>query len=88
MAYRVELAPAAARNLRRVPALARDRLRPTILALADNPRPHGVRKVRGTDLTYRVRVGNYRVVYDVRDADQLVLILLVARRNESTYRRT
>lgn len=57
-----------------------------ILALAENPRPRGVRKIRGTEHCYRLRVGPYRVIYDVLDARQLVVVLGVGRRTESTYR--
>ena len=85
MAHRLEISPSVGRNLRRLPERIRDRLEPFILALADEPR-HGVRKVRGTDATYRIRVGNYRVVYDVDDQAQVVVVLQVSTRNEATYR--
>jgi len=63
-----------------------ERLRNAVRSLAEEPRPQGVRKIRGTEKAHRIRVGNYRVVYDVYDSDNLVLILQVARRNETTYR--
>jgi len=63
-----------------------EQLRNAIRSLAENPRPQGVRKIRGAEKAYRIRVGNYRVVYDVYDSDNLVLILQVARRSETTYR--
>ena len=63
-----------------------ERLRNAIRSLAEEPRPRGVRKIRGTENAYRIRVSNYRVVYDVYDSDNLVLILQVARRSETTYR--
>ena len=49
-------------------------------------RPAGVAKVTGTDF-WRLRVGDLRVVYLVDDTDRLVVVLKVARRSESTYRR-
>ncbi len=86
MPYRVELAPAAQRDLRRLPREAQARLAAPIQALGESPRPTNVRKVRGQDRTWRVRVGPYRVVYDIYDEEALVVVLKVNRRRESTYR--
>lgn len=85
MPYRVELAPAAQRQMRRLPAVARSRLAAPILDLARSPRPPGARKVRGQPGTWRVRVGSYRILYDIHDDAALIVILKVARRSESTY---
>jgi mRNA interferase RelE/StbE len=63
-----------------------ERLRNAIRSLAGEPRPQEVRKIRGAEKACRIRVGNYRVVYDVYDTDNLVLILQAARRSETTYR--
>ena len=84
--YRVEIAPAAQRQLRRLPPGDAARLRGPILALAIEPRPVGVAKLAGTDF-WRLRVGDLRIVYLIEDAAGLVVILRVARRSESTYRR-
>ena len=88
--YRVEVSPAADRDLEKLKGRIRmqdfERLRNAVRNLAENPRPQGVRKIRGAEKAYRVRVGNYRVVYDVYDSDNLVLILQIARRTETTYR--
>ena len=85
--YRVELAPAAQRDLRRLPQVVQTRLATPIKALAENPRPAGVRKLRGEVRTWRIRVGLYRVVYDIHDDRALVVILKVARRSEASYSR-
>ena len=87
MPYRVELAPAAQRDLRRLPREVQARLATPIQALAENPRPVGVRKLRGEEQTWRIRVGPYRVVYDIHDDRALVVIMKVARRSETPYRR-
>ena len=87
MPHRVELTPAAQRDLRRLPREVQARLATPIQALAENPRPVGVRKLRGEERTWRIRVGPYRVVYDILDDQALVLVLKVARRTEATYRR-
>lgn len=82
---RVELAPAAQRQLRRLPPGDAARLRGPILALAIDPRPPGATKLAGTDF-WRLRVGDLRVVYLIEDEDGVVVVLRVARRSERTYR--
>ena len=61
-------------------------MRGPILALAMEPRPHGSVKLTGTEF-WRLRVGDQRVIYLIDDAASLVIVLRVARRSESTYRR-
>ena len=63
-----------------------EKLRSAIRSLADDPRPPGVRKIEGTRRAYRIRVGAYRVVYEIYDRERLVLLLRVARRGKGTYR--
>ena len=84
--YRVELAPAAQRQLRRLPPGDAARVRGPILALAIDPRPPGVAKITSTDF-WRLRIADLRVIYEVDDRARLVIALRVARRAESTYRR-
>ena len=80
----VTLAPAAQRQLRRLPPGDAARLRGPILSLGIEPRPPGVAKIADTDL-WRFRIGDLRIVYVIED--ETVVILRVARRSESTYRR-
>jgi mRNA interferase RelE/StbE len=84
--YRVELAPAAARQLRRLPPADAARLRGPILALGIEPRPPGATPLSGTPF-WRLRIGDLRIVYGIDDGLRLVVVLRVARRNEATYRR-
>ncbi len=88
--YRLEVSPSADRDLEKLKGRIRrqdfERLRAAVSGLADEPRPQGVRKIKGTERAYRIRVGSYRVVYEVYNDDNLVLILQVARRSETTYR--
>jgi mRNA interferase RelE/StbE len=83
--YRVDLAPAAQRQLRKLPPGDAAALRGPILALALDPRAAGAARLAGADL-WRIRVGNLRVIYAI-EADERVVVLKVARRSESTYRR-
>jgi mRNA interferase RelE/StbE len=83
--YRVDLAPAADRQLRRLPPGDAARLRGPILALGLAPRPPGATRLVDSDW-WRLRVGDVRVVYAIDDEQRLVIVLRVARRNERTYR--
>lgn len=88
--YRIEVSPAADRDLeklgKRIQRRSFERLRDAIRGLADNPRPHKVSKIEGAESAYRIRVGDYRVVYEIYDKEKLVLIIQVVRRSEATYR--
>lgn len=88
--YRIEVSPAADHDLEKLKSRIRrqdfERLRDAVRSLAKEPRPQGVRKIKGVEKAYRIRVGSYRVVYEVCDSDNLILILQVARRSETTYR--
>ena len=86
MPYRVELSPAAQRDLRLLPPWVQARLAAPIQALGQSPRPPGSRKLQGQERTWRIRVGPYRVVYDHHNDQQLIVVLKVDRRRESTYR--
>jgi len=89
--YRLEVTPAADRDLEKLKGRIRrhdfERLRNAVGSLAEEPRPQGVRKIKGAENAYRIRIGSYRVVYEVYDNDSLVLILQIVRRSETTYRR-
>jgi mRNA interferase RelE/StbE len=81
---RVLIAPAAQRQLRRLPPGDAARLRGPILALGIDAHPPGTGKLGGTDF-WRLRVGAIRIVYVVEN-DGSVVVLRVARRSERTYR--
>ena len=73
------------RELAHIPQPDRDRIAKKLRSLADVPRPYGIKQL-GSDV-YRLRVGNYRVIYQVLDDERLVLIGQVCRRSERTYRK-
>ena len=82
--YEVRLTPHAERDLDALPIGDYRRIDQRILSLAVNPRPRGTVKLG--DLSYRVRVGNWRIIYIIDDANHIVLIRNVRRRGEGTYR--
>jgi mRNA interferase RelE/StbE len=83
--YEVRLHPQAARAYRRLQDPLRARIAAAIDALAVEPRPPGTTKLAGRD-DYRIRVGDYRIVYAVVEQDHLVLIARIAHRRD-VYRR-
>lgn len=82
MTYRVELRSHALRDLRRLPDGVRALLAERIDALALNPRPAGVEKLSGGERLYRVRMGDYRIVYEIQDSVLVVLVVRVGHRRE------
>jgi mRNA interferase RelE/StbE len=85
--YRIEFSHRAAKAYHALPEDVRRRIEPKIDALAEHPRPHGARKIEGEETAYRVRVGDYRILYEVHDRPLLILIMNVGHRRE-VYRRT
>jgi len=82
MSYRIEFKPSATRALRGLSKDTQRRLSPKINALAENPRPHGVEKLSGEENLYRIRVRDYRIIYQIRDKVLLVLVVHVGHRRE------
>ena len=83
MAYAIELRPLARRNLKTLSAEVRKRIGIKIDSLADDPRPPGVEKLSGEDEEfYRVRVGDYRIIYKIEDKVLLVVVVKVGHRRE------
>ena len=82
-AYFVALLPAARRDLKRLPTEVHQRIVAAVSKLEENPRPPGSKKLVGSENEWRLRVGDYRVLYAVEDADRQVLIARVAHRREA-----
>ncbi|WP_026529526.1 type II toxin-antitoxin system RelE family toxin [Haematomicrobium sanguinis] len=82
MKYRVEFTAAAAKQLRKLDAGIRRRIESSLGKLRDNPRPAGVKKLSGADNSWRIRIGDYRVIYEIHDEVITVLVLRVAHRRE------
>ncbi len=80
-AYRVELRPAAAKALRKLDPKVRGRIRGAIALLAQDPRPPAARALQGRP-GWRVRVGDYRIIYAVQDDILLVVVVTLGHRRE------
>jgi mRNA interferase RelE/StbE len=82
MAYSIKLKPSAKRQLTKLHKAIVPRLQAKIDALAENPRPDGCKKLQGFENRYRIRVGEYRVIYEIHDDVLLVLIVKVGPRGD------
>ena len=82
--YRVEVRPAAVRVLRKIDPKLRPRVEGAIALLAEDPRPPASRPLHGRP-GYRVRVGDYRIIYTVRD-DVLLIVVVALGRRRDVYR--
>ena len=86
--YRIEVERQAQKALARLPRQAQTRIAAAIDALANDPCPAKCRPVKVAEKgTYRVRVGDYRVIYFVLDDERAVIVVRVGRRSERIYKR-
>ncbi len=81
--YEVYLEKSAEKDLRRLTSENFYRIVPSIRALAENPRPIGCRKLSGSRNDWRIRVGNYRVIYEMDDEEKAVRVMRVRHRREA-----
>jgi len=84
--YQVEIARRALKTLAGLPRREQQRIRAAIDLLADSPQPPGCRALAGEEGVYRVRVGDYRIVYEVVDRRLIVHVVRVGHRRD-VYRR-
>ncbi len=82
MRYTVSIAPAAFRQLRKLDPTARRRAQAVIDLLAEDPRPPAARQLVGGAGEWRVRTGDYRVVYDIQDKELFILVVAVGHRRD------
>lgn len=86
MPHTVVLTPAAQRDLSALDHRTLQRVDQKIRVLGTNPRPPGAEKIKGAGDVYRVRVGDYRILYEIEDARLVVVVVRVRHRSE-VYRR-
>lgn len=84
MSHNVEILRSAQKQLGRIDRQWQDRIIETIEALADDPRPKGCKKLTGRD-AWRIRIGNFRVIYEIHDGKLLVIVVDVGHR-QSVYK--
>ena len=82
MAFRIEWKKSTRKDLRKLPAGTVERIVEAVENLAGNPFPHGVEKLSGSEYAYRIRLGDYRIVYEVVTESKLVEIQRVRHRKD------
>ncbi|MBI4603510.1 MAG: type II toxin-antitoxin system RelE/ParE family toxin [Planctomycetes bacterium] len=82
MAYTIDVRPKAARQLEALPPRIQRQVAARIDSLAVDPRPPGSKKLKGVEELYRLRSGDYRIIYQVQDKRLLVLVLRIADRKD------
>ncbi len=82
MTYTVEIKPAAKRQIKKLTLPIQAQISQKLAELELNPRPVDVQKMSGEENAYRVRVGDYRIVYEIFDRVLLVLVVQVGHRRE------
>lgn len=80
--YRVVIEPSAWKQIMALSGQGQERILDLLESLELTPRPSGCRKLAGAESVYRVRSGNYRVIYQVRDAQLVVLVVKVGHRRD------
>jgi mRNA interferase RelE/StbE len=80
--YNIKFKSSAAKEFKSLPIEIKQRIRMIIDQLCDNPRPFGVIKLQGDDELYRVRIGDYRIIYAIDDNDKLIHITRIGHRKD------
>jgi len=83
--YRIEWKTSALKELKRIDRKIIPKIIHSIEALATVPRPSGVRKLKGSELSYRIRVADYRIVYEIIE-NKLLIIIIRVRHRKDVYR--
>ena len=82
MAFRIEWKKSTRKDLRKLPASTADRIVEAVENLAESPFPRGVEKLSGSEHAYRIRLGDYRIIYEVVTESKLVEIQRVRHRKD------
>lgn len=82
MSYQIQFTSAARRQLISLPRQLVARVDSAIQRLAEDPRPNGAEKLKGGQNLYRIRVGDYRVVYTIEDARLLIVVIRIGNRRD------
>jgi mRNA interferase RelE/StbE len=82
MAYSILLAPPAERQLTSLTGSVQKRIVKRLKSLRENPRPQGVKKLAGEEDLYRIREGDYRIIYTIQDKELIVLVVKIGDRKD------
>jgi len=82
MKYRIEFSPTAESQFKKLPKEVQARLKHRIDSMAENPFPRGLRNLSAEENIYRLRIGDYRIIYQVQGKALLILILKLGYRKD------
>ena len=80
--YQIEFTKGAIKQLNKLPKNIKERIDVRILDLSTEPRPDGVKKIKGDENSYRIRIGDYRVIYEIYDDILLISVVIVGHRSK------
>lgn len=80
--YKIEITASAEKSLKKIPKKDLEKIVEAIQVLAISPFPSGCRKLKGEENVYRVRQGNYRIIYEIIDSKLIVLVLKIGHRKD------
>ena len=87
MKFEISVKTSAQKEARKVPPKTLLKLKQALDKLAENPRPHGAKRLQGTkEEIYRIRVGDYRVLYEIKE-NQLVIIVIRIAHRKNVYKK-
>jgi mRNA interferase RelE/StbE len=86
MTYEIIITKSIQKQLDNLPNNIQERVYEKIAQLAEEPRPDGVVKLKGYDNEYRIRIGDYRLVYEIRD-EQLIVLLVQCKHHRDVYKK-
>jgi mRNA interferase RelE/StbE len=81
--YKIEIKPSAEKEREKLPRQMIPRVVATIKGLAENPYPSGVKKLAGFERTYRIRLGDYRILYDIFEKKLVIEIIRIRHRKDA-----
>jgi mRNA interferase RelE/StbE len=82
MEYQLTFLPAALRSIKKLPLQVVEKLKPHLEQLSKNPRPLGCKKLKGQTELWRVRAGDYRIIYQIDDGKLVILVVAVGHRKD------
>lgn len=84
--YSLSIKRSAAKSLKSIPKNRREKIKKAIYKLKKEPRPPNCKKLQAAVDLYRIRIGDYRVIYEIRDKELIVLVVVVDHRSKA-YRK-
>ncbi len=81
MSYKVQILPNVLKKLKKIDWTNQLRIIDAINALEEDPRPHGCKKLRSREV-WRIRVGKYRIIYEIQDNNLIVLVVRIGHRKD------